>query len=373
MRRYARELSRELRGMDMPDCQVEDVSCDRSSLIMNAIPGDWGKRWAERAGRLIKYPLLAAQVQADVYHIMDHSHAHLSLSLPGQRTVITCHDIIPLLAKSGKIAIAAEGMAKHTFVVRLACLRRAARIIAVSESTKQGLVHEAGIPESRIAVIHNGLDACFQPAASQEQQQVERIAMRASHRLPEDARVVLQVATKNKYKNTSLLIKALAAVNKSASLKSPVWLLRLGADLFPEEKDLVHSLGLEKFVVQTGHLASDEAVVRLYRAADLLAFPSFWEGFGWPPLEAMGCGLPVIASKVASIPEVVGDAGILIDPYDVTELSSAIERVLDQEDLRTDLIQKGLARSKKFSWMQAAAKTVSVYRDVFASSQIANR
>ncbi|MBY0360169.1 MAG: glycosyltransferase family 4 protein [Candidatus Obscuribacterales bacterium] len=367
MSRYAGELSRGLGDAAPADCQFENVFCEQSKLVSDLIPGQIGSRWAERAGRLLKYPLMSSRINADIFHILDHSHAHLILSLPKERTVITCHDIIPLLAKSGKIGMKAEGMGKHTFALRLFFLWQAAHIIAISESTRQGLIHEVGIPEERVTTVHYGLNSCFRPALNKEEQEMVRRTVRAQYGLLDDTAIVLQVATKNRYKNTPTLLKAVAAVNKAGNRKEPVRLLRLGADMFPDECELARSLGIENLIIQQKPILNNDGIVSLYQAADLLSFPSLWEGFGWPPLEAMGCGLPVIASNVASMPEVVGDAGILLDPYDIIGLAQSIERLLDDKNLRQEQVQKGLIQAKKFSWASTATNTISVYRNIFAS------
>jgi glycosyltransferase involved in cell wall biosynthesis len=113
---------------------------------------------------------------------------------------------------------------------------------------------------------------------------------------------------------------------------------------------------------------SSEDLARLYNAAQCLTLPSYYEGFGLPPLEAMACGTPVVVSDRSSLPEVVGDAGLLIDPDSVEDLSTALARVLDDSDLRTSLRQRGLVRSSEFSWAKAARQTMAVYEKVLAAA-----
>jgi glycosyltransferase involved in cell wall biosynthesis len=129
---------------------------------------------------------------------------------------------------------------------------------------------------------------------------------------------------------------------------------------------LLERLGITERVLLTGPLTDDD-LPALYNGADLFVFPSLYEGFGLPPLEAMACGTPVVTSNASSLPEVVGDAAITVDPYDVDALSGAMRRVLTDPCLRDEMRQKGLARASGFTWERTARETVSVYRQVLAS------
>jgi glycosyltransferase involved in cell wall biosynthesis len=133
--------------------------------------------------------------------------------------------------------------------------------------------------------------------------------------------------------------------------------------LSEEVYDTVKALNLDDRVRFVGRVPSED-LLYLYNAAQLLVHPSFYEGFGLPPLEAMTCGTPIIASNVSALPEVVGDAAILIDPHDVEGLTVAMWRVLTDQDLRASLAAKGLKRAKMFSWQRAAQETLDLYRRV---------
>ena len=127
--------------------------------------------------------------------------------------------------------------------------------------------------------------------------------------------------------------------------------------------NIVKDLNLQKDVVFTGHM-HDEILPELYNAADLFVFPSLYEGFGLPPLEAMACGTPVITSNASSLPEVVGDAGLRIDPYDISGLKDAMNTVLRNSDLRMEMVKKGLNRSEQFTWKKCAVETMNMYKEV---------
>lgn len=133
---------------------------------------------------------------------------------------------------------------------------------------------------------------------------------------------------------------------------------------FRKLKELLGELSLEPFVHFVNH-PPEEDLVALYNMADVFVFPSLYEGFGMPPLEAMACGTPVVCSNAASLPEVVGDAALTVDPYDVEALAQAVCRVLIEPDLAADLRGRGLGRAARFTWERTARETVEVYRQVW--------
>lgn len=134
--------------------------------------------------------------------------------------------------------------------------------------------------------------------------------------------------------------------------------------LYDETQQLIAKLKLENKVRFLGRVSELE-LITLYSMADVFVFPSFYEGFGVPPIEAMACGAPVITSNTSSLPEVVGDAALLIDPYNSGELAGAILRVLENEQLRDELRQKGYARAQHFTWPKSASKMLSVYQQLY--------
>jgi glycosyltransferase involved in cell wall biosynthesis len=148
-------------------------------------------------------------------------------------------------------------------------------------------------------------------------------------------------------------------------MKTNIKLVRVGKKSKSMAKK-IRTLGLEKTVVYAGEVSLDR-LIELYRSADLFVFPSFYEGFGLPVLEAMACGCPVVTSNTTSLPEVVGDAGIMVEPSDVHGLAKAMYDVLTNDGLRRDMIKKGLRRAKMFSWEKTATETLSAYAEVLAS------
>jgi glycosyltransferase involved in cell wall biosynthesis len=158
------------------------------------------------------------------------------------------------------------------------------------------------------------------------------------------------------------LLHAFAQIRRSAVGRTAV-LVKAGKPLSPEQSALAASLGVLQHVREVG-LLDQENLQAAYWAADALVFPSLWEGFGWPPLEAMASGTPVIASARGALAEVVGDAAEVINPDDPKNIAAAIERVLSDTGLRQDLTARGLERARIFTWERAGRELIEVYREV---------
>jgi glycosyltransferase involved in cell wall biosynthesis len=239
-------------------------------------------------------------------------------------------------------------------------VKRTDHIIAVSESTKQDTIRLLGAPEHKITVIYESANPIYRPVNNQgilEQ-------TRNKYDLTED--FILFVSTIEPRKNLSTLLRAYRQLLDS--YKAGVKLVVVGRRgwLSEEVFTLIDELKLTNDVLFLDRVPIED-LLHLYNAAQLLVQPSFYEGFGLPPLEAMACGTPVVVSNVSSLPEVVGDAGLLVDPEDVSELAVAIWRVLTDEALREDLIAKGFKRAQCFSWEKTALQTLELYRRVAQS------
>ena len=229
-------------------------------------------------------------------------------------------------------------------------MRRLTRVISVSESTRRDLESFAGIPAERIRVIHNGADlARFAPG----DRDAAKSAISDSLGLPRD--FILYIARlEHPGKNHVGLLEAFATLKRGTGLPHKLVLVGSrwsGAELIEAK---VRDLGLQQEVVFPGFVPND-TLPTLYAAADAFVFPSLFEGFGIPVLEAMACGTPVCASNTSSLPEVVGDAGLLFDPLDAGAMAEAMRRVLVDQALRERLVAAGLAQAAGFSWDSAAA------------------
>lgn len=282
-----------------------------------------------------------------------HATEHLLMPLHHTPCVLTIHDlafrIFPHCHKPLNYAFL--NLAMPLFI------RRANSIIAVSRSTKQDLVRLYGVDPNRIKVIYEAADHQFQP---QPMETIEH--MRRKYSLTEP--FVLCVSTIEPRKNLIRLLEAWQMVIRKP--KHPgVRLVIVGKKgwLYQPFFRRLEELGLDRKVILLGHVP-DVDLPALYSAAMLFVFPSLYEGFGLPPLEAMACGVPVICSNASSLPEVTGDAALLVDPLDVEALAEAMDRVLTDEALRAGMRERGLRQAAKFSWEDAARRTSQVYESL---------
>lgn len=241
-----------------------------------------------------------------------------------------------------------------TWAVRDA-VRRADRIIAISESTKRDLVALFGADPLKISVVHAGVDSSFSPAV--EQDGLQRLISRYSLTQP----IVLFVGTIEPRKNLVHLIKAFKLAKLSGNLPHRLVLVGARGWMDAEVDQVIAQEHLTDSVQFTGFVPPDE-LPYWYHAAQVFVYPSLYEGFGLPILEAMASGVPVIGSNVSSIPEVVGDAGFLVPPKDEQALADAIVRLAKDEDQRREFAKRGLKRSSSFTWEHTANRTVEVYR-----------
>ena len=309
----------------------------------------------------------------DIYHVLDHSHANLALSAPPGRAVITCHDIIPLLASMGLIPIRVPRLTRYTFPLRIRCMKCCGMIIAISQSTKKNLVEIAGINPDKIGVSYCGVNPAFAPMPAEPNFNPadERLRILSKYGIPDSASVLFHVASPTRYKNTPAILRALKALREDAALGQQVWFLRAGADFFDDEKQLIQELRIGDRIRYAGFVPEDKDLAAHYRSADVFVFPSLWEGFGWPPLEAMACGTPVVCSNVSSLPEVVGEAGVLLPPQDHAALVEALRGLLTHKSARLALSEKSLARARRFTWEKCAVDTLEIYEQTL--KRAANR
>ncbi len=267
----------------------------------------------------------------------------------GFRSVITVHDLAFLHYPQ---FLTDESRDYYAGQIE-AAVARADRIIAVSEATKRDLMALLGVPPEKIAVVLEAASEQYRHATPGE---VERL--RAVYEI--DGPYILFVGTLEPRKNVDGLLRAYAQL--CAEVPDVPQLVIAGGRgwLYQETLALYEQLGLGDRVCWTGVIPPDD-LPALYSAAEVLCLPSYYEGFGLPPLEAMACGTPVVVSDRASLPEVVGEAGLYVDPDDVASIAAALRRVLEDSVLAADLRRRGLARADEFSWSRAARETLAVY------------
>jgi glycosyltransferase involved in cell wall biosynthesis len=246
--------------------------------------------------------------------------------------------------------------------------KRAARIATVSEFSRADIIRTYQIAPEKIAVTYNGVEPRFNP-----QPQVTDEAALVRHRFGIARDFLLAVGSLQPRKNLVRLLRAYAHLRAGRPDFTPqlvitgrkLWLTN---EIFAE----IRRQAWAQDVIVTGYVA-DEELPALYRSAAALVYPSLFEGFGLPPLEAMACGTPVITSNVSSLPEVVGAAALLIDPYSENDLAQALRNIITDQPLRARLRAEGLRRAAAFTWRAAAEQTLQLYQEAAATNALKAR
>jgi glycosyltransferase involved in cell wall biosynthesis len=306
--------------------------------------------WGKAAEAVMRRQLDRHLADLDVFHTSDV----LTYAPPGVKNVATIHDLTPLLFP--------ELHTRETREIHSAKLNAAAEradaIIAVSESTRRDAVALLGLDPARVFTVHEGVDQAFRPLRNDEIRPVL-----ARHGL-EPGGYLLHVGTIEPRKNLVRLVEAYARLRRDVRPPAPSLALA-GATgwLFREVFDRVKALGLHDHVRFLGQVSTAE-LPALFNGARLFVFPSLYEGFGLPVLEAMACGAPVITSNVSSLPELTDGAAVLVDPADSVGLAEAMGRLLEDAAERERLRAAGLTRAAGFSWEKAAWETVQLYQRI---------
>lgn len=301
------------------------------------------------------YPRQAKQKGVDLLHQPCFS---APLFFPGP-VVVTIHDIISILFPE-TIPFASRMFYSKWMPFSY---RKAKQIITISKSTKRDIVRVLGIPEEKITVIPLGFDKKFETKISQ----TEIARVKKKYALPD--KYLLHIGTLEPRKNLDFLIDVFADVI-SVKGNEDLGLVITGKKgwYFEGLFEKVKRYSLEDRVVFTGYI-DEEDKAAIYQGARIFTFPSLYEGFGLPPLEAMASGVPIISSDTSSMPEVVGDAGILISPYDKQKWVKEISRVNQSEKLINEMKEKNLKQVANFSWDKAAQKTLEVYKKAIAQDR----
>jgi glycosyltransferase involved in cell wall biosynthesis len=284
-----------------------------------------------------------------------HSPVNVQPLLLPCRGVITVTDLSFVVFPEGFRV----GQRLYQNILTRLSVHRASHLITYSASTARDLTRFFAVPAEKITVIFPGVDAAYQPV----QDKGLLAAFRRRHDLPE--RFILFVGTLEPRKNLLTLLQAYAEFRRET--KSAHRLVLGGGKGWLQQPIFaaIEELGLQDAVVLPGYIPEDELPL-WYNTADVFVYPSLYEGFGLPPLEAMACGTPVIASNVSSLPEVVADSGVLVDPHQSHQWASALSQLCQDADLRAELGSRGMQRAQQFSWTRMARETVQVYRRVLS-------
>jgi len=350
---YVRNL---LRGLAKIDRTTEYVLlCRERDLPMAAALGPNFRAVPEHAGHYslreqISLPLAVRRAHVDLFHA---PHYVLPALTPG-RTVVTIHDCIHLMFPAYLKHRLGYAYARASMWT---AAHKSNRIFTVSEQSKKDIMAFFNVPPEKIVVTPNAIDERFsvEPDAEQVTQIRERYQLSHSY--------ILYVGNIKPHKNLERLIEAFQLVRSQG--RSEMELIIIGDEIsrLQSLRRAVHKYDLHRYVRFHGFVPQETLTV-LYRLASLFVFPSLYEGFGLPPLEAMACGTPVVTSNVSSLPEVVGDAAVLVDPYSPQAIADGILKVLQSSHLRAELRQKGYARVQEYSWERSVARVREVYEEV---------
>jgi glycosyltransferase involved in cell wall biosynthesis len=352
---YIRNLLRHLARLDSTTefvalCRPED--CAFASEL-----GENFRAVPERAGAYsfreqISVPLDLRRERADLFH----APHYVLPPLTPCRSVVTIHDCIHLRFPQYLPSRLGYAYARSSLWV---AAHRAARVLTVSEASKRDILQYFQVPESKVTVIPNAIDERF----SEEPPADEVMRVRERYQLNDP--FILYAGNIKPHKNLERLIEAFHIIRQGEL--EHVKLLIIGDEIskYAALRRTVHRYKLHKHVRFFGFVP-DATLAILYRLARVFVFPSLYEGFGLPPLEAMASGTPVITSNVSSLPEVVGDAAMLIDPYEPDAIAGAMRRVMLDDRLRDDMRERGLARAREFSWARSIRRVREIYDEVLA-------
>jgi glycosyltransferase involved in cell wall biosynthesis len=347
---YVRELSKAFRAQP-------ELRCDLQVHVPRMPSGLGRGRSGMRLARYLYYPWTARRADAELHHIADPGYGQLLYALDPRRVVVTVHDVIPVVRWRGGIPAIDRGRRPWLNLVSSRALKRAAHLIAISDNTSRDLVRYCGCDPARVTVIHHGIEDEFRVLTDEE-----RARARAKWRLPDDGTRRVLVVGSSYYKNQQTALRAFARLRASTDEK--VELVGVGAASAVWRRE-VADLGLGAAIREIEAVPPGQ-MVEIFNCADVLLFPSAYEGFGRPPVEAMACGVPVVASNAAALPEAVGEAGLLCAPGDAGAFAEQLHRVLFDRIQRQRLIDRGLTWHRQFTWTETARQTARVYEQVLS-------
>jgi glycosyltransferase involved in cell wall biosynthesis len=315
--------------------------------------------------RLRDYPRTLASLAGafDVYHIVDHSYAHLALGLPAGRTIVTCHDVDAfrsvLQPDQERRSLPYQWLTRRL----LSGLRRAAHVACDSDATRRALISLAGFPDDALSVIPNGTDTVT-AAELESVAEVEAARLLGPRRLTE----LLHVGSTIDRKRIDVLLDVFAAVRR---VRPDVRLTRVGGPFTTAQRLRARDLGIEDAIIVLPFV-DRVTLAAVYRRSALALLPSAREGFGLPVVEALACGTPVVASDIAALREVGGTAASYVATGDVSAWTTTVLALLEERDRNREAWDSrrslGVARAAEFSWSRYASEVIALYRAVASAA-----
>ncbi|MBI5032893.1 MAG: glycosyltransferase family 4 protein [Chloroflexi bacterium] len=328
---------------------IPRVRFQSEQVALARVNDNFAKLWFEQ----VTFARACQRERADLAHVPYFA----SPLFPRTRTIVTVHDLIPMLLPlyRGSVQVRA-----YTQLVAVAA-HRANAIIADSECSKRDIVRHLGIDAARVQVVYLAADARYRPA---DNAQIEIV--RQKYSLPD--KFLLYLGGYDQRKNVRVIIQAFAQLRDLYSsgyrLVLAGTMLGKDSDFFPDPRRIAREANLTDDAICYLGWVDEADKPALYSSAISFLFASIYEGFGLPPLEAMACGTPVISSNTSSLPEIVGNAGITIDPNDVAAWAHAMREVVTDSKRRAEMSKLGIDQARKFSWEQTATETLRIYQTV---------
>lgn len=347
---------------NLVDCLARQDHDDEYVLLCRPADADYlrslGRRFTplpEQAGNYslreqVSIPMALTRARVDLFHAPHYVVSPLTAT----PYVVTIHDCIHLRFPQYLPNRLAPTYARMMMQV---AARRARRVLTVSQASKEDILHYLGTPADKVEVIYNALDnrLATPPTADDMTRVRERFQLNSPF--------ILYAGNIKPHKNVDRLIEAYSILRRRGVTDVKLMIIGDQISKYPNLRRLVHRFQLHQHVRFLGFVP-EETLSVLYRLASVFVFPSLYEGFGLPPLEAMAAGAPVVTSNTSSLPEVVGDAAVLIDPMDAGAIADAMAHVLGDEHLRAELIRRGHERVKAFSWARSVARVREVYAEL---------
>jgi len=302
--------------------------------------------------KIMHYPKVDQQFGFNLFFM---PHINFISLTSGCNSILTIHDLSFLRYKE---YFSLRKNIWHQFINIKKLVKKFNLIIAVSESTKNDLVELCNINPEKIRVIYSGISEQFRKIVIND---IKLLEVKKKYNLPE--KFIFYLSTLEPRKNVESIIQAYNELRNKNKNLADMKLVLAGAKGWKANNifKIWEQSKYQEDIIFLGYVKGDDKVY-FYNLASLFVYPSFYEGFGFPPLEAMACGTPVVTSSVSSLPEVVGDSAIMVDPYNINDIATAMEQVLTNQDLANLLIKKSLEQARQFSWQKSAREYLEVFK-----------